>query len=271
MWPSAHHARPHATRRRATASCTRDHGSSRRGVGDAERERQRRSGPRLRRLDCQRPGHKHTSARNHVHRQRCLVVGGGRVCRTHLCHPSDKRVRAGRLCHDDDPAVRGVASGRVLRLAGEVACARASEVTGVHKTGPCGQKESEPIMRGVGTAVANSNPKRERRAGEPLRRIPERDEVDVEIRRRIGDDPPVVAPLASCSSDAGPRQRGPVVGAYLAGIRSDDPNRPYRAADAWISRVHGRPKETVENVTVSDDALGVASLTREGEPEMGDS
>jgi hypothetical protein len=28
-----------------------------------------------------------------------------------------------------------------------------------------------------------------------------------------------------------------VVAAYLAGIRSDDPNRAYRAADAWISRV----------------------------------
>ena len=40
-----------------------------------------------------------------------------------------------------------------------------------------------------------------------------------------------------------------VVAAYLAGIRSDDPNRAYRAADAWISRVHGRPKETVENVS----------------------
>jgi hypothetical protein len=39
--------------------------------------------------------------------------------------------------------------------------------------------------------------------------------------------------------------------AYLTGIRSDDPNRAYRAADAWISRVHGRPKETVESVTAT--------------------
>jgi hypothetical protein len=54
-----------------------------------------------------------------------------------------------------------------------------------------------------------------------------------------------------------------VVAAYLAGIRSDDPNRAYRAADAWISRVHGRPKETVENVTASDDPFDVASMTRE--------
>ena len=54
-----------------------------------------------------------------------------------------------------------------------------------------------------------------------------------------------------------------VVAAYLAGIRSDDPNRAYRAADAWISRVHGRPKETVENVTVPDDPLDIASMTRE--------
>jgi 2-oxo-4-hydroxy-4-carboxy--5-ureidoimidazoline (OHCU) decarboxylase len=55
-----------------------------------------------------------------------------------------------------------------------------------------------------------------------------------------------------------------VVAAYLAGIRSDDPNRAYRAADAWISRVHGRPKDTVENVTVPDDPLDIASMTREG-------
>jgi homoserine kinase len=54
-----------------------------------------------------------------------------------------------------------------------------------------------------------------------------------------------------------------VVAAYLAGIRSDDPNRAYRAADAWISRVHGRPKETVENVAVPDDPLDIASMTRE--------
>jgi hypothetical protein len=49
----------------------------------------------------------------------------------------------------------------------------------------------------------------------------------------------------------------------LSGIRSDDPNRAYRAADAWISRVHGRPKETVENVTPLDDSIDVASMTRE--------
>jgi hypothetical protein len=54
-----------------------------------------------------------------------------------------------------------------------------------------------------------------------------------------------------------------VVAAYLAGIRSDDPNRAYRAADAWISRVHGRPKETVENVTAFDDPLDVSKMTRE--------
>jgi hypothetical protein len=54
-----------------------------------------------------------------------------------------------------------------------------------------------------------------------------------------------------------------VVAAYLAGIRSDDPNRAYRAADAWISRVHGRPKETIENVSVWDDPLDIASMTRE--------
>jgi hypothetical protein len=54
-----------------------------------------------------------------------------------------------------------------------------------------------------------------------------------------------------------------VVAAYLAGIRSDDPNRAYWAADAWISRVHGRPKETVENVSSTDDPLDVAAMPRE--------
>jgi hypothetical protein len=54
-----------------------------------------------------------------------------------------------------------------------------------------------------------------------------------------------------------------VVAAYLAGIRSDDPNRAYRAADAWISRVHGRPKETIENVSAWDDPLDVSKMTRE--------
>ena len=54
-----------------------------------------------------------------------------------------------------------------------------------------------------------------------------------------------------------------VVAAYLAGIRSDDPNRAYRAADAWISRVNGRPKETIENGTAWDDPLDVAAMSRE--------
>jgi hypothetical protein len=59
-----------------------------------------------------------------------------------------------------------------------------------------------------------------------------------------------------------------VVAAYLAGIRSDDPNRAYRAADAWISRVHGRPKETVENVSAWDDPLDVVSMTREQRDQL---
>ena len=54
-----------------------------------------------------------------------------------------------------------------------------------------------------------------------------------------------------------------VVAAYLAGIRSNDANRAYRAAEAWISRVHGRPKETIENVTMPEDPLDIASMTRE--------
>jgi hypothetical protein len=55
-----------------------------------------------------------------------------------------------------------------------------------------------------------------------------------------------------------------VVAAYLAGIRSDDPNRAYRAADAWISRVHGRPKETIETqLPALDDPLDIASMSCE--------
>jgi len=54
-----------------------------------------------------------------------------------------------------------------------------------------------------------------------------------------------------------------VVAEYVAGIRSGDPNRAYRAAEAWISRVHGRPKETVETVSASDDPLDIASMSRE--------
>jgi hypothetical protein len=53
-----------------------------------------------------------------------------------------------------------------------------------------------------------------------------------------------------------------VVAAYLPGIRSGDPNRAYRAADAWISRVHGRPKETIE-ASVPEDPLDVAAMTAE--------
>lgn len=54
-----------------------------------------------------------------------------------------------------------------------------------------------------------------------------------------------------------------VVAGYLAGIRSDGPNRAYGAADAWISRVHGRPKETVENVSAWDDRWTCRKMTRE--------
>ena len=54
-----------------------------------------------------------------------------------------------------------------------------------------------------------------------------------------------------------------VVAAYLAGIRSNDPNRAYRAADAWISRVHGRPKETIETNVPATDPFDVAAMPRE--------
>jgi hypothetical protein len=49
----------------------------------------------------------------------------------------------------------------------------------------------------------------------------------------------------------------------LERIRPDDANRAYGAADAWISRVHGRPKETIENVAALDDPLDVSRMTRE--------
>jgi 2-oxo-4-hydroxy-4-carboxy--5-ureidoimidazoline (OHCU) decarboxylase len=50
------------------------------------------------------------------------------------------------------------------------------------------------------------------------------------------------------------------VAADLAGIRSDDPNRAYRAADAWCARPAAGD---VEDVTASDDALDVAAMTIE--------
>lgn len=54
-----------------------------------------------------------------------------------------------------------------------------------------------------------------------------------------------------------------VVAAYLAGIRSDDPNRAYRAADAWISRVHGGQKRLSKVSERRMTRLIIVSMTRE--------
>jgi hypothetical protein len=35
---------------------------------------------------------------------------------------------------------------------------------------------------------------------------------------------------------------------YLRGVRSEDERVAYRAAEAWLSRVYRRPKETLETV-----------------------
>ena len=52
-----------------------------------------------------------------------------------------------------------------------------------------------------------------------------------------------------------------VVAASLAGIRSDDPNRAYRAADAWISG--SWPAEGDDRVSDWDDPFDVAPMSRE--------
>ena len=53
-----------------------------------------------------------------------------------------------------------------------------------------------------------------------------------------------------------------VVAASLAGIRSDDPNRAYRAADAWISDSWPAEGDDRECVRL-DDPFDVASMSRE--------
>jgi len=54
-----------------------------------------------------------------------------------------------------------------------------------------------------------------------------------------------------------------VVNAYLRAIRSDDEAVAYRAAEAWLSRVYGRPKETIETSVATPDPLDVAKMTTE--------
>jgi hypothetical protein len=46
-------------------------------------------------------------------------------------------------------------------------------------------------------------------------------------------------------------------------IRSDDPAVAVRAAEAWLSRVYGRPKETIETTTAVPDPLSVVKMTAE--------
>jgi hypothetical protein len=57
-----------------------------------------------------------------------------------------------------------------------------------------------------------------------------------------------------------------VVDAYLRGIRSSDERVAYRAAEAWLSRVYGKPTEYVktEDVVASDfDPAQLANMSRE--------
>ena len=59
-----------------------------------------------------------------------------------------------------------------------------------------------------------------------------------------------------------------VVAAYLSGVRSSDERVAYRAAEAWLSRVYGRPKETIETVKQGEmpsglDPADLAKLPRE--------
>jgi homoserine kinase len=54
-----------------------------------------------------------------------------------------------------------------------------------------------------------------------------------------------------------------IVGAFLRGVRSNDPAVAVRAAEAWLSRVYGRPKETIETSVAIPDPLEVAKMTAE--------
>jgi uncharacterized protein HemY len=54
-----------------------------------------------------------------------------------------------------------------------------------------------------------------------------------------------------------------VVAAYLAGIRSNDPHQAYKAAEAWLSRVHGRPTQSVETRSADGEFPEVAALSSE--------
>jgi hypothetical protein len=51
-----------------------------------------------------------------------------------------------------------------------------------------------------------------------------------------------------------------IVAAYVAGLESDDPRIRLQAAEAWLSRVHGRPTERVET---EDKGVDLRSRTRE--------
>jgi hypothetical protein len=111
--------------------------------------------------------------------------------------------------------------------------------------GNSGSPPAVPVE--LGTGLSRRRP-RVRVPSLPLRFIPARERRETlrdKLRRKLEE------------------HTDEVVAAYLAGIRSDDPNRAYRAADAWISRMHGRPKESVDNVAVPHDGLDVAAMTIE--------
>ncbi|MGZ4363537.1 MAG: hypothetical protein ACXVE1_08720 [Gaiellaceae bacterium] len=131
--------------------------------------------------------------------------------------------------------------------------------TNTVQTGRCGARNKKgdpcaaPALKGAELCLAHSGQTRLDSA-KGARRSAEVRRAKAEARRET---------LRDKSARKLEEHADEVVAACFAGIRSGDPNRAYRAADAWISRVHGRPRETVENVTVPDDPLDIASMTRE--------
>lgn len=45
-------------------------------------------------------------------------------------------------------------------------------------------------------------------------------------------------------------------------MRSSDERQAYKAAEAWLSRVHGRPTQTLETKSADDDEIVLTSEER---------
>lgn len=102
--------------------------------------------------------------------------------------------------------------------------------TGATRCGPL------PRSLGQGEARQPQSGRKERRSPPPARARAPRN-----FSRQVG-------------AQAGGAHAEEITDAYLRGVRSDDERVAYRAAEAWVSRVYGRPKETIETVkpTTSD-------------------